>query len=383
MKILMVSMFSSHFFNWTQQLEEAGHEIYWIDVYDSNIYTKRIDFVHQIIGWRNKTKYPWRYKLKRKFPGIYNFINKFNQRNLADVFEEKLKEIQPDIVQSFEMFSACVPILEVIKNHPEIKWIYSVWGNDLYFFKNQPKALKNIKEVFFHLDYMFADCSRDSKIAHQLGFRGKFLGVYPTGGGYDFKKYDPFIKNFAQRKIILIKGYQHQFGRCNKILEAISRLKERLADYDIIVFSANTAVIEYTKELRLNTWKNIMIYEQLPHDKVLKLMGESKIYIGNSISDGMPNTLLEAIIMGAFPIQSNPGGATEEIIVDGLNGLLIKNPEDAVEIGDLIQKAINNKVFLVSGVEYNNKNVKPKLQREIVKNLVLEKYRLIENKINS
>ena len=126
MKILMVSMFSSHFFNWTQQLEEAGHEIYWIDVYDSNIYTKRIDFVHQIIGWRNKTKYPWRYKLKRKFPGIYNFINKFNQRNLADVFEEKLKEIQPDIVQSFEMSSACVPILEVIKNHPEIKWIYSV-----------------------------------------------------------------------------------------------------------------------------------------------------------------------------------------------------------------------------------------------------------------
>lgn len=383
MKILMVSMFSSHFFNWTQQLEEAGHEIYWIDVYDSNTYVKKIDFVCQIIGWRNKIKYPGRYILKRKFPKIYNFTNKFNQQNLAELFEEKLKEIQPDVVHSFEMFSSCVPILEVIKKYPEIKWIYSVWGNDLFYFKNHSKALKNIKEVFFHLDYMFTDCLRDFKIANQLGFKGEFLGVYPTGGGYDFEKYDPFIKVFAPRKIILIKGYQHQFGRCNKILEAISGLKELLADYNIIVFSANSAVIEYSKELQLNTWENIMIYEQLSHDKVLKLMGESKIYIGNSISDGMPNTLLEAIIMGAFPIQSNPGGATEEIIIHGLNGLLIKNPKDAVEIGDLIKKAVSDKTFLVNGVEYNNKNIKPKLQREIVENLVLEKYRLIENKINS
>jgi hypothetical protein len=42
--------------------------------------------------------------------------------------------------------------------------------------------------------------------------------------------------------------------------------------------------------------------------------GQSILHIGNSISDGMPNALLEAMGMGAFPIQSNPGKVSEEVI---------------------------------------------------------------------
>ena len=52
-------------------------------------------------------------------------------------------------------------------------------------------------------------------------------------------------------------------------------------------------------------------------------MSKSFVYIGNSISDGMPNTMLEAMTMGAFPIQSNPGGVTEEIVENEVNGLLL------------------------------------------------------------
>ena len=51
---------------------------------------------------------------------------------------------------------------------------------------------------------------------------------------------------------------------------------------------------------------NLQLIEYLPQDELMKLIGKSLIYIGNSISDGMPNTLLEAIVMGVFRIQSNP-----------------------------------------------------------------------------
>ena len=74
----------------------------------------------------------------------------------------------------------------------------------------------------------------------------------------------------------------------------------------------------------------------------------------------MPNTLLEAIVMGAFPIQSNPGGATEESIINGKNGLLIENPSNVEEIRDLIKKEIRDKSSLTSGSDYNFKNQKPK-----------------------
>lgn len=82
--------------------------------------------------------------------------------------------------------------------------------------------------------------------------------------------------------------------------------------------------------------------------ELLHLMGKSFIYIGNNISDGMPNTVLEAIIMGAFTIQSNPGNATSEIIKHGVNGLLINNPENIQEIRDLIIMALNDKSMIKS-----------------------------------
>ena len=57
-------------------------------------------------------------------------------------------------------------------------------------------------------------------------------------------------------------------------------------------------------------------------------MGKSGIHIANSISDGMPNALLEAMGMGAFPIQSNPGKVSEEVITHGKNGFLIEDQND-------------------------------------------------------
>jgi hypothetical protein len=54
--------------------------------------------------------------------------------------------------------------------------------------------------------------------------------------------------------------------------------------------------------------------EFISNSEVLEIMGQSVLHIGNSISDGMPNALLEAMGMGAFPIQSNPGKVSEEVI---------------------------------------------------------------------
>ncbi|WP_034890242.1 glycosyltransferase [Gillisia sp. Hel_I_29] len=378
MKILMVSMFSNHFFNWTKQLECQGHTIYWLDVYDANIEVEKISFVHHIIGWRNKTDYPGRYTIKKELPKLYDFINKFNQNKLADIFEKKMIEIQPDLVQSFEMFSSCVPILEVMRKYPKTKWVYNIWGNDLFYFKEFPKQKAQIKEVLKRINYLFSDCERDHEIAMELGFNREFLGVFPTGGGYDLDKYEKFLKVASERKTILIKGYEHEFGRCIKVLEAITTMKSELSGYNIVVFGANEKVEVFCKENNLDDWDNLIIYKQRAHSEILKLMGGSLIYVGNSVSDGMPNTLLEAIIMGVFPIQSNPGGATSEMITHGVNGFLINDAEDSSEIKSLIAQALKDPNLLKSGVDYNLENIKPKLERRFIANQVNQKYQYLQ-----
>ena len=378
MKILMVSMFAPHFYNWTEQLKNSGHEVHWIDVFDSNIKVSKIDFVHQIVGWRNIINYPGRYWLKSNAKGISNMINRLNQRDLANFVDKKIMEIKPDVVQSFVLQSAGYPLIETMKKYPRIKWIFSAWGNDLYYRQQNPNDLDKIKETLPHFDFMFADCERDFFVAKKHGFSGKFLGVYPTGGGYDFEKYNGFIKHFKTKSTILIKGYEGKLGRCNNVLKSILTLKDKLVPYDVKVFGANHLVKTFVEQSSLKEWPNLVVMENIPHDDVLKLMGESFVYIGNSISDGMPNTLLEAIIMEVFPIQSNPGGATAELIEDGVNGFLINNPEDIAEIKTLVLKALNNRDELLEGIQRNNVQVKPNLERDRVKKEVIQRYKLVE-----
>jgi glycosyltransferase involved in cell wall biosynthesis len=280
------------------------------------------------------------------------------------------------------MHSASFPILEIMKVYPKIKWIYSALGSDLFYYQHEPEKLKGIKAVLNRLDYMFADSTRDFLIAKKYGFKGRYLGTIPGGGGYELDSNRSGINLFESRKTILIKGYQNKFGRCNNVLEALLEIEDEIKDFKIIVFAANEEVSKFVKNPRFDSMKNLEIKGQIGRGEVLELMGQSLIYIGNSISDGMPNTLLEAIIMGAFPIQSNPGGATAEIIEHGKNGFLIEKPEDVIYIKNLIQEAISDKGFLKKGIEYNFKNIKPKLEREAIKKQILEKYRLIENELN-
>src|SRR5690606_31155517 len=136
------------------------------------------------------------------------------------------------------------------------------------------------------------------------------------------------------------------------------------AAYQIIVFGADPEVFDYYKSAKINDWPNFKIIGKISRKEVLKLMGQSRIYIGNSSSDGMPNTLLEAIIMGAFPIQSNPGGATGEKITHKKNGLLINDPNNTQEIRNLITFALDNKKLLEDAVLWNHENIRPHLDRE-------------------
>ena len=54
MKILMVSMPTLHFFRWTDQLKNEGHEVYWFNITDSRAYVDKLDWVDQKYGWRSK-----------------------------------------------------------------------------------------------------------------------------------------------------------------------------------------------------------------------------------------------------------------------------------------------------------------------------------------
>tara|TARA_R110002111_G_scaffold181838_3_gene247426 strand:+ start:647 stop:1774 length:1128 start_codon:yes stop_codon:yes gene_type:complete len=350
----MVAIPNHHFFQWVNQLKDSGYEVYWFDVTDGGPKSSKIQWVNQIKGWKLKWDYPFRTLIKKKFPKLYERIQKVNERAVLQVFEKAITDIKPDIVHCFEMQLSGLLILPVMEQN-NIPLIYSSWGSDVFYFEQLGVSKEQLKQFYKRVNYLITDCNRDYKIAKNNGFNSSFLGIFPGNGGLVLNPSK--IHLISERNIILIKGYEDGVGKASVVLAALALVPNKLInDKRIVIYSADDAIknqIKTSKELSKLQIKVFSRYKFIQNEKLLEFMGKSCIHIGNSISDGMPNALLEAMAMGAFPIQSNPGKVTEEVIFNNKNGFLIENPLDAFQIAKLIENAIKNEVLRKSAQDYN------------------------------
>lgn len=376
MKILMVAIPNHHFFQWVNQLKDAGHEVFWFDITDGGPAVDKISWVRQIKGWKLKWDFPFRNSIKANFPKIYAYFQKYNERDVAMVFEQKLKEIQPNMVHCFEMKLAGLPILPVMEKYPNIPLIYSSWGSDLFFFKEIGIAQQKVQRFFNRVNYLITDCKRDAQIAVENGFRANYLGVFPGNGGIAIPM--DAIQKVEHRNSIVIKGYDDGVGKASVILKALELLPETFfKNRAIMIYSADESIIKQIRESHFLSNLAITIYARnsfLSNAALLKIMGESAIHIANSISDGMPNALLEAMGMGAFPIQSNPGNVTEEVIVHGKNGFLIADPLNEKAIAALIIEATENLELRKTAQAFNVEFIRQQYNRNTLKPKIIELY---------
>lgn len=379
MKILFVSIPNHHFFQWTNQLKESGYEVYWFDISDGAGFVEKINWVKQFSGWKLKWNYPFRYSIKNYFPRFYSLLQKITINKTETVFETILKEVQPDIVHCFEMKLAGLPILPVMQQN-KIPFVYSSWGSDMFYFAQH--GIKKHQGTTFlkRVDYLITDCSRDLDIAQQLGFENQFLGIFPGNGGIAIEK--EFIQSAANRKTICIKGYEDGVGKAINVLKAIELLSID-ESIDFLIFSTDEEVVLYLQQSEYFNQKNVEIIPRisfLQNNLLLQKMGSCMLYIGNSTSDGMPNTLLEAMGMGVFPIQSNPGKASSEVILEDINGFLIENPEDLKAISELIRKAIDSEDLRVQAQEYNVNFIQENYDREKLQAQIVNLYQNLKVK---
>ncbi|WP_394775086.1 glycosyltransferase [Flavobacterium sp.] len=378
MKILLISMPSVHVIRWIENLQDSNYELYWFDILERGE-IQTLDSVHQFTNWKKRKKryIKGEFFLSKKMPFVYRNIIPFLEVTLDEALQKVILEIQPDIIHSFEMQSCSYPILKTIEKFPNIKWIYSCWGSDLYHYRNFKNHISQIKAVLKRVNFLLTDCERDHIIAKELGFKNQFLGIIPGGAGFKIDELEPLRLPINERKLILVKGYEHNFGRGLNVVKALESLQAITSGYEVVVFGAHPSVKKYIHENKLD----FKVYDrhELTHQNILELMGKSLLYIGNSISDGMPNTLLEAIVMGAFPIQSNPGGVTAEIINHKVNGLLIENPEDVNELKILIAYFFANKNISVQAQKLNYSLAQDKFEYETNKKAVIEMYQKAAN----
>jgi hypothetical protein len=220
-----------------------------------------------------------------------------------------IRKYKPDILHALELQNAGYMSLRALSKYkPDgLRFIATNWGSDIFWFQRFPKHRAKLQALLKLADTYSAECHRDVALARELGFTGEALPVIPNAGG--FSKADLSIPLLPpdKRKTIALKGYHGWVGRAKVALNAVGELAPELSDYQIVVYSANRSVLKLAKQIASRTGLEITAHGKgaLSHQKMLEVFAQSKIYVGLSESDGISTSMLEAMAMGAIPVQTS------------------------------------------------------------------------------
>lgn len=110
----------------------------------------------------------------------------------------------------------------------------------------------------------------------------------------------------------------------------------------------------------------------VPYEQMLALHGQSRIAIGLSISDGISMSLLEAMLMGSFPIQSHTACA-DEWIKDGVSGMLV-HPQDLQPLAEAISRALRDDALVDAAATINARVAQERLPYPCVRETIIGLY---------
>jgi hypothetical protein len=387
MRILVVAMADSiHTARWLNQVADQGWDIHLFPSTDT------MGDVHPELDRRvvsHSGYLHWKSGIRKNDPAWGNAISrgaewaarKILPRVRSDqrtaYLARLVDRLRPDVVHSMEIQRAGYLTLEVRKRAGRRfpPWIVTNWGSDIYLFGRLSEHEHRIREVLRECDYYSCECQRDVALAKMFGLRGKVLPVFPNSGGFDLEEAVRLRSPgpVSRRRKILLKGYQHWAGRALVGLRALERCADSLAGFEVCIHSATDDVVVAAGLFQRATGIPAMVLPKgTSHQEILSRHGRARISIGLSIGDAISTSLLEAMVMGSFPIQSWTSCA-DEWIEDGRTGLLVP-PDDPEAVEAAIRKALTDDGLVDRAEEENLRVAALRLDREQIRPLAVGIY---------
>jgi len=391
MKILYVAMpFSIHTARWLSQLSGSNWDIHlfpsmpfqplhrnisnvtYHENFYNNIYPEVKGNVYSspVLPALSFLKSPLAKKAFRYFASISNI-----EKGAAEKLAQVIMKVKPDIIHSLETQHAGYLVKESKKlmAGPFPTWIHSNWGIDLHFFGQLQEHIEPIRETLAGIDILLVEGKRDEHLARRFGFDKKIYTFPSVGGGFLIPS-APLVP-VAKRNKILIKGMQDLVRRGLVGIRALERCIDLLDNYEILLYSADEVTRAAAESFYQRTGKKITVCGSLSQEDMLNLNAQARINLCVNASDGLPNAMLEAMLMGAFPVQSNTSLA-DEWIINGKNGFLVP-PEDPDVIEVALRIILNDDDLCNEAAIYNRALISERLEYSSIKSSVIKMYEQI------
>ena len=137
--------------------------------------------------------------------------------------------------------------------------------------------------------------------------------------------------------------------------------------------AGESQVIEWIKELKIE--HAVQLNPSLSHIQMADVFRSAQIVVSLAIHDGTPNSLLEGMACGCFPVVGDLE-SIREWITHGQNGLLV-DPNDPQSIADGILLAIEREDLRQEAADLNAKIISARAEYKMNMKRVEEFYKLI------
>lgn len=185
-------------------------------------------------------------------------------------------------------------------------------------------------------DKIFAITKWEMPYLEELGVNKENIVYVPNGVN------DNFFEKVAEKyeKNILYMGRISEIKQLETVIRALPMIKNNMKFR--IYGPAELAYLEYLEELAENlkvTDRLEVVKESYDKEKQIKELDKNLIFVLPSKSEGMPQTLIEAMARERIVIGSDNLG-NKDLIKDGKNGFLFKNG-DAKDLANKINKLLS------------------------------------------
>jgi glycosyltransferase involved in cell wall biosynthesis len=246
---------------------------------------------------------------------------------------------------------------------PPAPLLISIWGNDLTLFASRFRTTRHYtRQALQRADALHCDCYRDLTLAREFGFDPQKPSiVVPGNGGIQldlFNLRDDTDVAVRRRYDIPVKaplicnprGFRGYVRNDTFFRAAAITVKARPDVFFAAVGLWKNPVAEgWTSSLGIRA--NVRLLPALSRAEMFALLSTSDIMVSPSEHDGTPNTLLESMAAGAFPICGDIE-SVREWITDGVNGKL-RRASDSEGFAEAILSALADTVLRVAAAERN------------------------------
>jgi glycosyltransferase involved in cell wall biosynthesis len=291
-----------------------------------------------------------------------------------------IETMQPDVVHALR-----IPFEGMLASFTPAAFplVISTWGNDLTLHARGSRRMAGWTRTALHrADGLMADASRDLSLAENWGYKtGRPTLMVPGNGGLHLATFQQMKEqlncgtqcfNPHKYQVVNPRGFRPGSVHQDIFFKAIPAMLKEIPEIQFLcpAMQGQKEAERWVRELGIE--QHVVLLPYLPQSELWYLYNSADIYISLSSHDGTPNTFLEALACGCFPVVGDIA-SLREWIEDGKTGMLV----DALDEGQVSQaviSALRNKPLRENARALNWAILEKKAERSTVRAKVMAFY---------